>query len=147
MTNFNQFGIWIHDGGSGNLIGGTTPSARNVISGNAFEGIAIAGSTTINNVIQGNYIGVDQTGAAIQGNQDAGITISMGADGTLIGGSAIGARNIIAGNLQEGVAVADTGTLGNKITQNSKCCTGRAIGLSPASACTIRTAMSSICRS
>lgn len=119
ITNFNQFGIWVHDGASGNVIGGITPSARNVISGNTFEGIAIEGSTTINNVIQGNYIGVDQTGTIIQANQDAGITISKGADGNLIGGSAIGARNIIGGNLAEGVAVADSGTLGNKITQNS----------------------------
>lgn len=119
ITNFNQPGIWLHDGATGNLIGGTVPSARNVISANKFEGIAIEGSTTTNNVIQGNYIGVDETGAPVSGNQDAGITIALGSDGNIIGGSAIGARNIIAGNLAEGVSVSDSGTLGNKITQNS----------------------------
>ena len=119
ITKFNQAGIWLHDGASGNLIGGTTPSAGNVIVGNALDGIAIEGPTTTNNVIQGNYIGVDQIGTPAQGNQRAGIRISQGAHANRIGGGATGAQNIIAGNFAEGVAVSDPATLSNAISQNS----------------------------
>ena len=37
----------------------------------------------------------------------------------VVGGSALGASNILAGNTDEGVAVFDPGTLKNKISQNS----------------------------
>ena len=47
-----------------NRIGGLTPAARNVISGNAGTGIVLANSTATGNVVQGNYIGVNVTGTA-----------------------------------------------------------------------------------
>src|SRR5262249_54961353 len=44
-------------------IGGTTPGARNVISGNV-GGIFIAGSARMDTLVQGNYIGTDASGVA-----------------------------------------------------------------------------------
>ena len=48
--------------GSANAtIGGTTVAARNVISGNDFDGIAV-GSSDSGTVIQGNYVGFNSAG-------------------------------------------------------------------------------------
>ena len=82
---------------SSNLIGGTTPEARNVISGNAQSGIAINGSTASGNVIAGNYIGTDAGGMAGLGNTISGVSINE-APANVIGGTASGARNVISGN-------------------------------------------------
>src|SRR5262249_6326830 len=51
---------------SGNLVGGTTPAARNLISGNAGNGVEVRFGAS--NIIQGNYIGTDSTGTAARGN-------------------------------------------------------------------------------
>lgn len=82
---------------SNNVIGGTTVTARNVISGN-FSGVAISGK---DNVIQGNFIGTDAAGKVRIGNLD-GVIISDPFIGSstsnLIGGTAAGAGNLISGN-------------------------------------------------
>lgn len=85
--------------GSNNLIGGTTPGARNVISGNRGPGITILGT---HNLIEGNLIGTDVTGTRPLANE-SGISIE-GNDNT-IGGTATGARNIISANTTDGVDV------------------------------------------
>lgn len=99
-----QAGILITNSGGnaatglgGNLIGGVTPAARNVISGNAGKGIAIDGAASDVNTIQGNFIGVDSTGAAALGNSGIGIYVQDG-EKTLIGGIIAAARNIISAN-------------------------------------------------
>jgi hypothetical protein len=57
--NNGQAAIFIDDS-SGNTIGGTTAQARNVISGNgAAIGVYVLGP---DNLLQGNYVGVDVTG-------------------------------------------------------------------------------------
>jgi uncharacterized repeat protein (TIGR01451 family) len=74
-------------------IGGTTPEARNIVSGNYFTQIGIAGLGTI----QGNFIGTDSTGAnglMIQGSR--GVTCNCG--NMLLGGTTAGAGNVISGN-------------------------------------------------
>ncbi|MGI9458184.1 MAG: DUF4347 domain-containing protein, partial [Aeoliella sp.] len=105
--------------GSGNTIGGTAAEARNVISNN-FEGIEI---NTDNNIVRGNYIGTDPTGAFDRGNRsDDGIEIQSGADGNRIGGIGTDQGNLIAFNALTGVNVASgTGNsvLGNEIHSNS----------------------------
>jgi hypothetical protein len=118
IINFNQWGIWIHGGATGTLVGGTSASARNVISGNTFQGIAIEDSTTTNNVVQGNYIGIDQTGSAAQLNANAGLAIDMGAHGNTVGGTTNAARNVISGNMYQGVVLSDAGTNNNLIQGN-----------------------------
>ena len=97
-------------------IGGTTPAARNLISGNNSEGLAIQGAGSANNVVQGNYIGTDAAGAADLGNNASGVFIS-GAGPNIIGGTNAAARNVISGNNNAGVVVASAAN-GNVIQGN-----------------------------
>ncbi len=92
-------------GSTGNLIGGDTAVARNVISGNSTEGVYIGGAATSNNTVQGNFIGVDVTGKAAIGNAQSGIFIS-GSPNNYIGintPTLTGPSNVISGNGQEGI--------------------------------------------
>lgn len=79
---------------SSNTIGGTTPDARNLISGNVGEGIFAQLGTK--NTIQGNLIGTDVTGTMALGNTDRGVVTT--ASNTLIGGTTVDARNVISAN-------------------------------------------------
>lgn len=79
----------------GNTIGGATPAARNVISGNNGVGISVS-SAANSTIIQGNYIGTNAKGSAALKNDQGGISFG-GANG-LIGGTAPGAGNLISGN-------------------------------------------------
>ncbi|HXF41895.1 MAG TPA: hypothetical protein VN687_19420 [Blastocatellia bacterium] len=86
-----------------NKIGGTVAAARNIISDNPIlEGLFINGSSASNNIVQGNYIGTDKKGKAIDGN-NTGITISDGMN-NMVGGTTAGGRNVISGNVREGIA-------------------------------------------
>ncbi len=60
----NARGITINSGAVGNTIGGTSGGAGNVLSGNSSEGILFSNATTTGNVVQGNYIGANSSGAA-----------------------------------------------------------------------------------
>jgi titin len=102
--------------GSNNTIGGTTPNAANLISGNSRYGIHIDLTTAQGNQIQGNYIGTDSTGAADLGNSNNGIVV-RGQFNT-IGGNSAGARNIISGNDQFGVDIEGTLASNNFIQGN-----------------------------
>ncbi len=63
--------------------GAATPSlggaGGNLISGNDGDGIDFSGSTSVGNLVQGNYIGTDITGTLNVGNSGAGILIGKGA--------------------------------------------------------------------
>jgi CSLREA domain-containing protein len=98
-------------GASGNTVGGTTPEARNLISGNASSGIYLGGS---NNKVEGNLIGTDISGALNMHNLLDGVTIS--GNNNLIGGAA-SAANTIAINGLDGVHVFSGN--GNRILSNS----------------------------
>jgi Astacin (Peptidase family M12A) len=111
-------GIEIAEGANGNTIGGTTAAARNVISGNNFLGISIHDSGSNNNVVSGNYIGLNATGKAAIPNTYQGVEIFSEAQGNIIGGTVTGARNVISGNNLDGVALLDSGTTGNLIEGN-----------------------------
>jgi hypothetical protein len=104
-------GVTIEQGAQNNTIGGTTPGARNVISGNLFG--VLLGSA--GNQVQGNFIGTDAAGTGALGNAGSGILVF--ANNSTIGGTAGGAGNTIAFNGQNGVAVL-SGT-GNGILTNS----------------------------
>lgn len=97
-------------------VGGTAPGAGNVISANGGPGISIGGTT--GNVIQGNYIGTDATGAIDLGNASDGIRLS-GASSNTIGGPTSTARNVISGNGEEGIDIdSSTPVSGNVIQGN-----------------------------
>ena len=76
----------------GNQIGGLTAGERNVIV-SAGDGIVVTGN---NNVIEGNYIGTDATGANGLLNTGSGVKLLGASTGNTIGGSAAGAGNVIA---------------------------------------------------
>ncbi len=112
-------GIWL-DNASSNTIGGTVAGARNVVSGNNWSGIALSGLGG-DNVIQGNYIGVNASGTGPLGNLVHGISIA-GTSAAMIGGATAGAGNTIAFNLQDGVAITggvSHSVLGNSIYNNT----------------------------
>ena len=88
--------------GAQNVIGGTTPSARNVIPASAGLGgatLMIGGDA---NVVQGNYIGVDASGTVPVQFDTSVFGIALGPQGpvsnTLIGGDVPGAGNVIVAN-------------------------------------------------
>jgi hypothetical protein len=100
---------------SSTIIGGTTVSARNIISGNG-GGISVESGFSENNLIQGNYIGVDVTGNIKMTNGGSGIALH-GPNNT-IGGTVAGAANVISGNLNDGIDLLDATAIGNKIQGN-----------------------------
>ena len=62
-----------------NTVGGTTATARNVISGNDGNGVAIVGATEVGNLVLGNYIGTN-----IHGEMDPGVDLGNSLDGVII---------------------------------------------------------------
>jgi parallel beta-helix repeat protein len=96
------------------IVGGTTASKRNLISGNA-AGIALA--STHDNIVKGNWIGLDISGTAAIPNWGS---VGIGLQGTsrdLIGGQEPGAGNVISGNPACGVEIF-LGTSGARIIGN-----------------------------
>jgi hypothetical protein len=112
----NETGVFITSN-SGNRIGGTSASQRNLISGNRFVGIEVDGSSASDNVIQGNYIGTDVTGQGALGNENDGVLIDR-ATFTTIGGTTAEARNVISGNGDDGIDVFGAEAFFNTIQHN-----------------------------
>lgn len=82
----------------GNMIGGTTPEARNVISGNSLRyGIWVQRQP---NTVSGNYIGTDASGMAALASR-----VGIHVDGSLSGGVVIGGTGSGAGNLISGYSI------------------------------------------
>jgi hypothetical protein len=112
-------------------VGGTDPGAGNVISGNAQFGVLILPSffffTPANdNLVQGNLIGTDKTGAMPVGNGADGVAVLgqfIGASNNTIGGTISGAGNTIAYNANNGVTIgsfsSDSSSIDNPILSNS----------------------------
>src|SRR5437667_6983827 len=89
----SQGGVIFVGASSNNTVGGTTPDARNLISGNIGEGVSFGGT---GNTVQGNFIGTDVTGTLPLGNTDRGVFIN--ASNCLVGGTTVDARNVISAN-------------------------------------------------
>ncbi len=114
----NFAGISLLSGSSSNLIGGETASEGNVISGNGLHGIVIDGATSTNNVVQNNYVGLDQGGQSPVANSINGIRLANQTSGNIIGGSSTDLGNTIAGNIFNGISIVNAGqnsVLGNHI--------------------------------
>ena len=97
LGNFD--GIFVHFS-SGVTIGGTTASARNLISGNSQAGIRLSASSNV--TIEGNWIGLNAAGTAALANAYAGFLTDTDNPGVVIGGltstPGTGAGNVISGN-------------------------------------------------
>src|SRR5205814_598970 len=139
----NGTGVILWSAGD-NLVGGDHGAAEgNLISGNTGAGVLLQYAGTSGNRIQGNFIGLQPSGAAALGN-DTGVEIKAGAAGNLIGtnaaglgavpnahwgvatfgasscligGSSPGEGNLIAGNGADGVGVVAGG--GNRVQGNT----------------------------
>ena len=96
----NGVGVVLTSGVTGNVIGGSTAAARNLISGNTTGIQSTGGGAT---TIQGNYIGTSITGnSPIPNARGIGLTSTTG---FVIGGANPGEGNVISGNTGEGVFV------------------------------------------
>ncbi|MBD1825906.1 right-handed parallel beta-helix repeat-containing protein [Microcoleus vaginatus GB1-A2] len=105
---------------SNNIIGGTTPQERNIISGSQTAGIAFLeapGSTAVpaTNRVVGNYIGTNISGTAALGNL-IGIYIES-AESNIIGGTTAQEGNLISGN-QIAVSLVSNLATGNRVIGN-----------------------------
>ena len=76
--------------GDENQIGTLSTGDRNVISGNRSDGVVIAGN---HNRVEGNYVGLDETGATGPGNINNGVSV-------------VGNENLVSGNV---ASLNDTG--------------------------------------
>jgi len=122
-------GVFIIDAPD-NTVGGDA-SSRNLISGNAENGVRIDGelailpnpsgnipnSHTTGNKVQANFIGVDATGSNKLKNGQNGIYI-FGAPKNVIGGTGRGAGNLVSGNSGIGVFIFGASASGNLVQGN-----------------------------
>jgi len=147
----NDVGLLVFDGGlntigcgTGAFNGECVAEARNIISGNADDGVQITIDGSLENFVQGNFIGVKSDGVGALGNGGAGIEIYEGGLSNMIGGAppvvneqVAGNRkltnasrpgysqtpslpgNIIAFNGEDGVLVTSSPDINNRITRNS----------------------------
>ena len=99
---------------SSNTVGGTSPAARNLISGNGGEGVGIItalGTGAGNNRVEGNLIGTKKDATTALGNSRSGMDIRISPNNTVSG-------NTIAFNGGDGVTITLSST-GNLLAGNS----------------------------
>jgi hypothetical protein len=106
-------GVFVSGAAVDTTIGGTAATDRNIISGNGNDGIALSAGT--GTVIKGNLIGLGSTDSVVANGGD-GIGINAGSGAVTIGGTTDGERNVISGNLSDGIEIATSG--GHAITGN-----------------------------
>jgi titin len=111
-------GVLVDTGCIGNTIGGTAPGAGNVILGIGNDGVQISGSSSFN-VVVGNKIGTDVTGTVSLSNSGNGIEVDAGCVGNTIGGTALGAGNLIATNGTYFVWITGDGATDNLVQGNA----------------------------
>ncbi len=118
-------GVVVNGGATGNSIGlaatgtGTViQTGGNVISGNSEWGVYISDSGTTFNTVQNDYIGTGVKGKAAVPNGYNGLDIVFGAQDNTVGGTTAASRNLISGNLHEGVLIGFAGTSGNLVEGN-----------------------------
>ena len=104
----NGDGIVVVAGATDTIVGGTTPGARNVISGNQRYGVDAGEGSIV-----GNRIGVNRDGIAPVANQLAGV---HAAGPVQIGGRTEAERNVISANTTAEVVLSAAATVeGNTI--------------------------------
>ena len=89
------------NGATDAVLGGFTPAARNVISGNSVWGVIVDGAAS-NIGLYGNYIGTKADLSAALAN-NTGVKIFNGTTNVAVGGASAG--NVIAGNLLSGLVL------------------------------------------
>ncbi len=102
-------GILIAAGAHNNFVGQFVGSG-NIISGNTKNGVEITGDPSINNDVQFNWIGLDNTGAGAAANGGDGLLLTGGSSLTNV------TDNVISGNSKNGVHISDSQS--NTFTNN-----------------------------
>ena len=105
----NQTGMRIEDT-SNTKVGGTSPEARNLVSGNDFKGVRVVLSSGVQ--VNGNLIGTKADGVKPLPNSGDGVEI-FDADNTLVGGRVLGSGNTIAFNGGNGVRIIGAASSAN----------------------------------
>jgi hypothetical protein len=108
-------GVHLATGADNAIIGGTSPAARNVISGNTDTGVWTEAD---NGVIQNNYLGTNAAGTVGVSNFYDGIFIAAGGSNNLVGGTQATMRNIISANVSSGVCIEEFGADNNIVQGN-----------------------------
>jgi CSLREA domain-containing protein len=112
----NTMGVRIRNCQTDVQVGGATPAARNIISGNATEGIYIFDAACPNKKVSifGNYIGTNFSGTGAVGNMYGVHVVSSG---VTIGAELDAMQNLISGNTADGIIIetSDTQVIGNRI--------------------------------
>ena len=124
-----------------NTVGGTSVGARNVISGNGGGCGMTTGAQPAqtgasgSNTIEGNYIGMNAAGTAALGNgtalSDVPAAVGIQSSNNQVGGTAVGAGNVISGNVGPGVWFDTSSATANVVQGNdigTDATTTRAIG-------------------
>ncbi len=116
------YGILMNDGPSNITIGGTAPTARNLISGNTVANINMGTNGTVGgsgHVIQGNLIGTNAVGTGAIGGTQTGIDFTGSASDVTVGGATAAARNVISGIGGPGIRFRNSvGGTGNVVFGN-----------------------------
>ncbi|MGH2685750.1 MAG: beta strand repeat-containing protein [Actinomycetota bacterium] len=120
----NFEGVVVESGSNGNTIGGTAHISHfNVVSGNDADGISISGVGAAGNIVAGNRVGTDLTGAVDVGNGGDGVRIA-GAPNTVFGQGSTSL--VVSGNTGDGIEISGasgttlrTGFIGTAVFGNA----------------------------
>ncbi|NOT34011.1 MAG: hypothetical protein HOP12_07565 [Candidatus Eisenbacteria bacterium] len=115
----SEYGIMLTNSARANRIGGTGPFDGNVIGASPLSSIVIRNSSSNDNVVIGNRIGVGPDGLTPRGGQQHGIEIHDDAQRNRIGGATAAEANVIAYHLLDGVRIASNAGEGNEVLRNS----------------------------
>jgi titin len=109
----NSQGILV-DGSVANTIGGTAPADRNLVAANFSQNILVTNNASTN-LVAGNFVGLTASGTSTLTSPGNGVVMDGAPDNT-VGGTALGAGNVIAG--QGGDALQISGAGGNVVQGN-----------------------------
>ena len=115
-----QDGVFLAAGASNNTVGGTIPAAGNLISANLSNGVELVTGATAN-LVAGNLIGTDASGALALGNSNVGVVIfdtSANSIGGLTASAGRAPGNVISGNRSSGVLISGPLASGNQLQGN-----------------------------
>jgi len=113
----DEYGIFVN-GAQQNTVGGERDSTGNTVVRNGWDGVCLAGTTTISNTVSGNYIGWVSAGVPDPGNGHNGVYLRAGAHGNTIGGDMEAEGNVIVNNAYHGVCLDAAGTSDNVVSGN-----------------------------
>lgn len=133
----NLAGILIRNGAKNNVLGSTVSGEQNVISGNIFEGVAVADAGSDGTVILGNFIGAAAietvaprtissraeeveriNGRSSIANGASGIFLSTGTQNNTVGGTNNGEDNLVGFNGGAGIEVRTAASRKNSSKSN-----------------------------